>query len=260
MKTLLRKARVLNGILQQASVHNVDFGAVAAVLSELIRANVYLVDDGGKILGYAFIPSFSCGVIAEIIRDAIFLPRYNHHLLDVTETKANFQSDGNTCIFEPEVQCSFINPTVTLVPILGAGVRLGTLVLAKFNRLFHTNDLILAEHGATVVGMEIFRSRMEKMAEDARKRAAVQVALGSLSYSELDAARHVFAELGGQEGLLVASKIADKAGITRSIIVNALRKFESAGVVETRSLGMKGTYIRVLNDYLLEELRHYKHD
>ena len=43
-------------------------------------------------------------------------------------------------------------------------------------------------------------------------------------------------------------------GITRSVIVNALRKLESAGVVEARSLGMKGTYIRILNDYLLEEL------
>ena len=62
--------------------------------------------------------------------------------------------------------------------------------------------------------------------------------------------------MGGSNGLLVASKIADKVGITRSVIVNALRKLESAGVVEVRSLGMKGTYIRVLNDYLLEELEH----
>ena len=32
-------------------------------------------------------------------------------------------------------------------------------------------------------------------------------------------------------------------GITRSVIVNALRKFESEGVIESRSSGMKGTYI-----------------
>ncbi|WP_123927570.1 GTP-sensing pleiotropic transcriptional regulator CodY [Thermodesulfitimonas autotrophica] len=259
METLLRKARVLNGILQKKSVQYVDFGAVAAVLSELIRANVYLVDDQGKILGYAFMAGFSCRVISGIIQDAGFPPKYNKALLEVTETKANFHPEANTCIFNPDTECSYLNLTVTVVPILGAGARLGTLVLAKFNRLFSTSDLILAEHGATVVGMEIFRSRMEKMAQEARKRAAVQVALGSLSYSELDAARHVFAELGGQEGFLVASKIADKAGITRSVIVNALRKFESAGVVETRSLGMKGTYIRILNDYLLDELQHYKH-
>jgi len=56
------------------------------------------------------------------------------------------------------------------------------------------------------------------------------------------------------EGLLVASKIADQLGITRSVIVNALRKFESAGVIESRSLGMKGTYIKVLNPFLLDYL------
>ena len=55
--------------------------------------------------------------------------------------------------------------------------------------------------------------------------------------------------------MLVASKIADRAKITRSVIVNALRKFESAGLIQSKSLGMKGTHIKVLNPYLLEELQ-----
>ena len=58
----------------------------------------------------------------------------------------------------------------------------------------------------------------------------------------------------GNEGLLVASKIADRSGITRPVIVNALRKLESAGVIESRSLGMKGTFIRILNDKFIEEI------
>ena len=53
---------------------------------------------------------------------------------------------------------------------------------------------------------------------------------------------------------MVASKVADRVGITRSVIVNALRKFESAGVIESRSSGMKGTYIKVLNDVVFDEL------
>ena len=61
-------------------------------------------------------------------------------------------------------------------------------------------------------------------------------------------------ELNGNEGVLVASKVADRVGITRSVIVNALRKFESAGVIESRSSGMKGTYIKVLNDVVFDEL------
>ena len=92
------------------------------------------------------------------------------------------------------------------------------------------------------------------MEEISRQKAVVGVAFDTLSYSELEAVEHIFKELGDTNGLLVASKVADKVGITRSVIVNALRKLESAGVVEVRSLGMKGTYIRILNDYLLEEL------
>ena len=74
----------------------------------------------------------------------------------------------------------------------------------------------------------------------------------------LEAIIHIFDELGGTEGILVASKVADRVGITRSVIVNALRKFESAGVIESRSSGMKGTYIKVLNDYIFEELEKIK--
>jgi transcriptional pleiotropic repressor len=104
----------------------------------------------------------------------------------------------------------------------------------------------------------MLRARTGKMEEDVRKKAAVQVALGTLSYSEMDAVQHIFEQLEGNEGLLVASKIADQVGITRSVIVNALRKFESAGVIESKSLGMKGTYIRILNDHLLDELNRIR--
>ena len=81
-----------------------------------------------------------------------------------------------------------------------------------------------------------------------------------MSFSELEAIIHIFDELKGSEGVLVASKIADRVGITRSVIVNALRKFESAGVIESRSAGMKGTYIKVMNDVVFEELKEIKRD
>ena len=74
----------------------------------------------------------------------------------------------------------------------------------------------------------------------------------------MEAIVHIFDELEGNEGILVASKIADRVGITRSVIVNALRKFESAGIIESRSSGMKGTYIKVLNDVVFDEIEELK--
>ena len=114
---------------------------------------------------------------------------------------------------------------------------------------------MLAEYAATVLGVEILHDREAVVSEEIRKKATVQVAFSTLSYSELEAIVNIMGELNGNEGLLVASKIADRVGITRSVIVNALRKFESAGLIETKSLGMKGTYIRVLNPMLFEELK-----
>ena len=102
--------------------------------------------------------------------------------------------------------------------------------------------------------MEIQRRKSLEREEEEREIAMVQMAIGTLSYSEIEAVQQIFAELDGDEGLLVASKIADRSGITRSVIVNALRKLESAGVVESRSLGMKGTRIKITNSKFKEEL------
>ena len=57
-----------------------------------------------------------------------------------------------------------------------------------------------------------------------------------------------------------SGELADRVGITRSVIVNALRKFESAGVIESRSLGMKGTHIKILNDKLIPELKKVRNN
>ena len=106
----------------------------------------------------------------------------------------------------------------------------------------------------------MLRSVSEENAEEERNFKKIKSAIGTLSFSELEAVKHVFDELEGQEGMIVASKIADRVGITRSVIVNALRKFESAGVIESRSSGMKGTYIKVVNDAVYEEIERLKND
>ena len=123
---------------------------------------------------------------------------------------------------------------------------------------YDIDDIILCEYGTTVVGLEMMRSVNEETEEETRKVQIVRSAISTLSFSELEAIMHIFEELNGTEGILVASKVADRVGITRSVIVNALRKFESAGVIESRSSGMKGTYIKVTNDVVFSELEAMK--
>jgi transcriptional pleiotropic repressor len=217
-----------------------------------------LVSKGGHILGYNFSEGFECEIVEQIVIKEMKFPEiYNNILLKIDETYANTVAQGK-CAFTDDFDCKKKDKYSTVVPINGNRERLGTMVVARYNKEFNEDDLVLAEYGATIVGMEILRSKNDEQVEEDRKKAVVQLAIGTLSYSELEAVEHIFDELEGHEGLLIASKIADKVGITRSVIVNALRKFESAGVIESRSLGMKGTHIKILNNKLMDELKKMK--
>ncbi len=252
---LLEKTRQINKILQKTTGKQVDFKDVAEVLKTVIHANVYIASRQGKILGWSLVDEFECEIMVDnVLKESYFPEEYNRFLLKDDESRVNLRQKSNDCVFLDGERCLFANKITTVIPIIGGGERLGTLLIARFNELFDAEDLILAETGATVVGMEILRSKSSEIEEEARNKAVVQLAVATLSYSELEAVEHIFEELGGKEGLLVASKIADQLGITRSVIVNALRKFESAGVIESRSLGMKGTFIKVLNPFLLDYL------
>nr|WP_320415667.1 GTP-sensing pleiotropic transcriptional regulator CodY [Candidatus Contubernalis alkalaceticus] len=259
LENLLERTRQINSILQKSAGQHVDFGEIAEVLRKVINANIYIADKDGGILGYSLVKQFECEIMVnQVLQENRFPEDYNEPLLKINETRVNLMQKSNLCVFMDNADCLFTNKLTTIVPILGGGRRLGTLLLARFAEPFDTEDIILAETGATVVGMEVLREIAEKIEEEARSKAIVQLAVGTLSYSELEAIEHIFDKLDGNEGLLVASKIADQVGITRSVIVNALRKFESAGVIESRSLGMKGTFIKILNRYLHEELKKLK--
>lgn len=252
---LLSKTRRLNRLLQRAAGKALSFMEMAEVLRDTMMANIYVMSRKGKVLGSAV-----AGVLpSEELNRILFTERrlsaeQNQLLLKIEETSSNQDEDNPYHYVTDQITSLFELPYLTVIPIIGGGDRLGTLVLTRSEDPFVEDDLILAEYGATVVGMEILRERAEESEIEARRKAIVQVAVGSLSFSELEAVEHIFEELKGKEGLLVASKIADRVGITRSVIVNALRKLESAGVIETRSLGMKGTYIKILNDQLVQEL------
>jgi transcriptional pleiotropic repressor len=249
----------MNGLLQRLGAEPVDLDDMASVLSQVTSASVLLVGRSGQIIGYAVQGDFPCELAAGYALAQRAVPQgYQDQLLQLREPRANEHVEAGRCLFAPEKPCPLGERVVSAIPVVGAGQRLGTLVLVRIRETFTEEDMVLAEWGAALVGLEILRVKTQEIEEEARQKAAVQVAIATLSYSELEAVQHIFEELEGSEGLLVASRIADRIGITRSVIVNALRKFESAGVIESRSLGMKGTYIKVLNHYLLDELRRMR--
>ncbi|OZM58599.1 GTP-sensing pleiotropic transcriptional regulator CodY [Lottiidibacillus patelloidae] len=255
---LLTKTSMINAMLQKTGGKPVNFKEMATTLRDVIEANTFVLSRRGKLLGYAIKQEIENERMKKMLEERQFPAEYTNSLFNITETSSNLDITSEYTAFPVENGDLFKEGLTTIVPIIGGGERLGTLILARVTDSFSDDDLILGEYGATVVGMEILREKAEEIEEEARSKAVVQMAISSLSYSELEAIEHIFEELNGKEGLLVASKVADRVGITRSVIVNALRKLESAGVIESRSLGMKGTYLKVLNDKFLLELSKLK--
>lgn len=251
---LLDKTRKINKLLHNNNSSKVVFNDICAVMTEILDSNVLVVSKKGKVLGTS--KSVNVKEIKELLEERVGAhidKMLNERLLSILSTKENVNLE--TLGFSGDVVKGY---QAIITPIDIAGERLGTLFIYKQNEEYEIDDIILSEYGTAVVGLEMLRSVNEESAEETRKEHIVQSAISTLSFSELEAIVHIFDELNGTEGILVASKIADRVGITRSVIVNALRKFESAGVIESRSSGMKGTYIKVLNDYVFTELEKIK--
>ena len=247
---LLDKTMKINKLLHNNNSHKVVFNDICEVLSEILNSNILVISKKGKVLGVAISPDVE--EIQELIADTVggyVDGMLNERLLGILSTKENVNLE--TLGFTGD---NIRKYQAIITPIDIAGERLGTLFIYKQDATYSIDDIILSEDGTAVVGLEMLRSVNEESAEETRKEHVVQAAISTLSFSELEAIIHIFKELNGTEGILVASKVADRVGITRSVIVNALRKFESAGVIESRSSGMKGTYIKVLNDYVFTEL------
>ncbi|MDR1620823.1 MAG: GTP-sensing pleiotropic transcriptional regulator CodY [Synergistaceae bacterium] len=256
LRDLLEKTRQVGRAIQnRRDGDSLDYIKLAKLLSEFLTANVYILSKEGRVLGYAWVPEYSSQTLSGLMRDGYMPEEFVEKMNRCRESEVN---DGDAYMFDdnsdnrrkksPEKHLMYI-------PIYGAAAeRLGTVVLVSSPRPFVTKDILLAEYLGTLVGIEMLNDRNRSIEERSRDRIAVQMAMRALSYSEVESMKHIIAELGGHEGVAVASKVADRVGVTRSVIVNALRKLESAGLIESRSLGMKGTYIKILSPLFVEEL------
>ena len=251
---LLDKTRKIGKLLHNNNSSKVVFDDICHIQVDILNSNTLVISKKGKILGVGHKEkTLNLGdMLTEKVGSFIDV-QLNDRLLSVLSTKENVNLI--TLGFE-EDKVNGLQAIIT--PIEIAGERLGTLFLYRKSDMYSIDDIILCEYGTTVVGLEMLRAVNEENAEEIRKVADVQSAMNTLSVSEMDAIVHIFEELNGMEGVLVASKIADRVGITRSVIVNALRKFESAGVIVSKSSGMKGTYIKVVNDAVYEEIARLK--
>ncbi len=119
-------------------------------------------------------------------------------------------------------------------------------------------DSIFSNSIEVILGLVIKNIVVMEILEEEKKLEEVKNVIDKLSFSELTAVIKIFSDYDKSNGTIVASQIAQMHNLTRSSIVNAIRKLESAMVIESYSLGVKGTHIKVINNYFIKEINKLK--
>src|SRR6056297_3094362 len=144
MKGLLEKSRKINRLLQRTGGRPVNFLEMAEVLKDAIKCNVYITSQKGKILGYSLLDDFECDIMEQKVLEVGHFPEDdNRGLRRIHDTKENVKQKEGKCVFANEEDCLYTDKLTTIVPVVGGGDRLGTLVIARYGKEFTDEDLIL---------------------------------------------------------------------------------------------------------------------
>ena len=277
---LLDKTRKIGSLLHNNSESKVVFNDICSVMKEVLDSEVFVISRKGKLLGA------SCEAVKNIKTVVENKSAANKNRKISSDNKEVKSACGDRCVAPLLGGCEvgkFIDKSLNerflsvlstrenvnlanigfdfdkantyrgvIAPVDIAGKRFASLFIYKAEGEYDIDDIILLEYGATVVGLEMVRAVKEEHDAKDRQEHMAHSAVDTLSATELKALGYVLEALDGDEGILVTSKIADKVGITRSVIVNAIRKLESAGIIESHSAGMKGTYIKIVNDVIYQ--------
>ena len=231
---LLDKTRKINQLLRDNRVSKVAFTDLCRLLGELLESSVYVISNKGKILGINQMPDDTPHSFFPSSEGQYMDAKMAKRFLEVLSTKENVNLEfmGFPREVSEEIQAM-------IAPVYIAGKRLGTLFLARRTRCYGIEDIILTEYSTTVSEEDDFASR---------KKQEIESILHILSPLEKSAVKQVIQRIEQGEGTIVTSRLAKEVGITRTVIVNALKKVESAGLIQTKSYGVKGTHIKVMND------------
>ncbi len=220
-------------------------------LSHYFNAECFLIDEDNKILDYALSAPEQREFFSEALESGYLeLLGFDY---DLSEASGREYEIGQRSLLHDNKDWA-VRTAVYAIPIIDVGNKVYYIILFKFDDSFERNFPFFAEAISLMFSLLLrYRNDNGEGDDEVLKEQAIQ-ALDSLSYTEKKAMRILINQLEGKSGIVVASRIADEYGITRSIIVNALRKLDMAGLINVTSMGMRGTNVEILNEMLKNAL------
>jgi transcriptional pleiotropic repressor len=264
MKGLLERAQLLQTMLAGIDKHFVSisdmveyFQEMTDYLAAIFECHVVILRISGDILTQSNDSAriALCPDSAKLfVRYQEDQDAYHRNFLALSETLPNISVREAASVLLDMEFAGTSKEIWSVVPVYSGNKRVAHLILYRYLRPFTEAELVMIEYGALFIAWETLRVQTNITASSSSRPLAAQTALHSLTESERKGIIAVFRALNANEGYIVSSKIAAEQGIARSVVVSALHKLAGAKLIESKSLGVKGTYIKVLNEFLLTTL------
>lgn len=121
-------------------------------------------------------------------------------------------------------------------------------------------NVLRANYNYLVFAVKIIKEKIKLEKMTYLYKNVVNAAVSGLTLKELQGVDAVISSIEGSGKRVIISDIAKKCGITRSIIINGLRKLECAGLIEMHSSGAQGTNIMLLYSGIKAVIRRKRGD
>ncbi len=118
---------------------------------------------------------------------------------------------------------------------------------------FNDEELPFIDMFFSIINIHMDNLKTHKKISTNDTKTLIENAISTLSYSELEAMNFVFNSFYESEKVIVASSIAIIHNVSRSVIVSGLKKLALCNAIYTKSMGNKGTYVKIL----FKDLRCY---
>ncbi len=258
MTDIIRQIQELNTFFQHSIENTVSLQQFCDRLCQILRANIYIFFQDGEIFCYSLFPEYDCSYSDSSLKDRMLPQKYKSIFDGVERSAFNVYEKAPTCTCENVDKCIYSERYFSVVPIYyyNMDATKAGMLMMRYGSSFEQEEEIICEYTAMLVSLELFYQAQNSIKEEAMQVAYSQLAVKSLSTSELNAAKVILEQIANDNGSVMLVKAADQAFVTQSVVSNALKKLESAGVISTQSYGVKGKHISVNNKYLLDDIKN----
>lgn len=250
---LLDNIRKLKSIIYSKRMQDQDFASICAMLSDMLDSHVLLISDNGRVISAGLNNRLSFRIKEFKHTPGEFLDTDMHErVLRVMSTneRVDLSLFGVT---------DYASSCAMICPLIANDKRMGTLIVYRDQGFYQVDDVVTLEYAGAIISLSLLYAQFHQEDIESNLIAKLESGLASLSHAELLFVSSLPDHLrDNTEGVIKTAHIADSLHMSRSVVNSAMRKLASAGILDFRSCGMKGTHIKILNPYFLDRVRESK--